>query len=36
MEDLRPYRVKEDESNEERELVTSPGEDEVPFHVPRD
>jgi len=36
MEDVRPYRVEEDDSNEELELATLQNEDEVPFHIPRD
>ena len=36
MEEIRPYRVEEDDSNEERELATLPTEDEVPFHIPMD
>jgi hypothetical protein len=37
MEDIRPYRVEDDDSNDEqRELATAPAEDEVPFHIPRD
>jgi hypothetical protein len=36
MEDIRNYRVEEDDSNEEREMATAPNEDEVPFHIPRD
>ena len=36
MEDIRTYRVDEDETNEEREIAAAANEDEVPFHIPRD
>ena len=36
MEDIRTYRVEEDDSNEEIERATAPNDDEVPFHIPRD
>jgi hypothetical protein len=40
MEDIRNYRNDENESNnrddERIELSASPGDDEVPFHIPRD
>jgi hypothetical protein len=36
MEDIRPYRMDEEDTPDERELATSPNEDEVPFHIPRD
>lgn len=35
MEDIRTYRVEEDDQIEERELA-APNDDEVPFHIPRD
>lgn len=43
MEDIRPYRIEEDDTRRrEREEerveygVSSPTDDEVPFHIPRD
>ena len=36
MEDIRPYRIEDEDTDSDRELVTSPNEDEVPFHIPRD
>ena len=37
MEDIRNYRKDEDErADDEREYLTAPDEDEVPFHIPRD
>jgi hypothetical protein len=35
MEDIRGYRIEEDEREEEREM-SAPKDDEVPFHIPRD
>ena len=37
MEDIRTYRDEDDrDSNDEREYLTAPDDDEVPFHIPRD
>jgi len=36
MEDIRNYRKDEDHDADEREYLTAPDEDEVPFHIPRD
>lgn len=37
MEDIRTYRDENDDaSNDEREYLTAPDDDEVPFHIPRD
>lgn len=41
MEDIRPYRIEEDDdsrhiADDEREYTAAAGDDEVPFHIPRD
>jgi hypothetical protein len=41
MEDIRPYRVNEDDDDwhipdDEKAFYTAAGEDDVPFHIPRD
>jgi hypothetical protein len=41
MEDIRNYRIEEDEDesprqDSEREWNAAPADDEVPFHIPRD
>jgi len=35
MEDVRPYRI-EDEEREDEQREAAQTEDEVPFHIPRD
>lgn len=35
MEDIRSYRIEEDEQDDNREWAATP-EDEVPFEIPRD
>jgi hypothetical protein len=41
MEDIRTYRIEEDETrrvkgDDRSEFSASPSDDEVPFHIPRD
>jgi hypothetical protein len=35
MEDIRSYRIDEDQQDDDRDFITA-GEDELPFEIPRD